>query len=279
MVKLYLKLLIVGAIVAQEIWTLPDDYTKLHIRKKRLVNRIPGGNQPTRIEQAPHLVSVHLNNNHTCSGTILYSNVILVMADCVHLNEPHTYKVISGTNRRDAGTTHNVLKIAYHPEYYPSEGDMGNMALLEINPPIDLVHSPNRKIALYYGNLSPNTVVQTSGWGDNRLDRRPHPILLRTITVPTISTELCKSLNNNDPLITEAVICTHDTTLQQHACDGDESNPLNDLENRYLYGIMLWTRGRGFPDVYLNLSYPDYKAWIVPEIVRIASKRPLLRAP
>ncbi|XP_033229483.1 uncharacterized protein LOC117181023 [Belonocnema kinseyi] len=79
--QIYLSLFIVGAILACEIGASSDENTRPHIRKKRLINTLPGGNRPTRIDQAPHLVSVHLNNNHTCSGTILYGNVILVMAD------------------------------------------------------------------------------------------------------------------------------------------------------------------------------------------------------
>lgn len=97
---------------------------------------------------------------------------------------------------------------------------------------------------------------------------------MRSITVRIISTEECRRLTNNDPAITEADhICTHDATLKQHASHGDESNPLNDLENTYLYGIMLWTLGRGFPDVYLNLHNPVYYNWLVDEITKLAVKQ------
>ena len=88
----------------------------------------------------------------------------------------------------------------------------------------------------------------------------------------TISLDACKRENGNDPGITQAVICAWDRTGQKHASDGDESNPL--VAHDRLIGIMTWTRGFGHPDVYENLAYPPYKAWLVATLGRIASNRP-----
>ena len=88
----------------------------------------------------------------------------------------------------------------------------------------------------------------------------------------TISRDECKRENENDPDVTDAVICAWDRTRQKHASDGDESNPL--VAHDHLIGIMTWTWGFGHPDVYENLSYPLYKAWLVATLRQIASNRP-----
>ena len=99
-----------------------------------------------------------------------------------------------------------------------------------------------------------------------------YPTELRSITLPTISIDECRSAHNNDSDITNKVICTYDRSMQQHAAVGDEGNPL--VAHGHLIGIMAWTRGNGLPDVYMNLAYPEYKAWIVANLLRMSSNLP-----
>ena len=97
------------------------------------------------------------------------------------------------------------------------------------------------------------------------------PLQLRSITTATISWQECRRENHNDPEITDAVICAWDRTRQTYASFGDEGNPL--VAHDHLIGVMSWTRGFGQPDVYENLNYPAYKAWLVATLGRIASNR------
>ena len=60
--------------------------------------------------------------------------------------------------------------------------------------------------------------------------------------------------------------------MERHSSIGDEGNPL--VAHRHLIGVMIWTRDNGLPDVYINLSYPSYKAWIVATLLRIATNPP-----
>ena len=98
-----------------------------------------------------------------------------------------------------------------------------------------------------------------------------HSLQLRSITMITINLDECKRENQNDSAVTKAVICAWDRTRQKHASDGDDGNPL--VAHDHLIGIMTWTQGFGHPDIYVNLAYPPYKAWLVATLGRIASNR------
>ena len=143
----------------------------LLIRKKRLVDRTLNGNRPVTVQQIPYVVSVHENFNHTCTGTILFANVILTTALCVLEGPPQRYAILSGSAHRSIGTRHFVTEIFRHPQYHLSEMTNSNLALLKITPPINFSHSPNRPISLLNGDVPPNTPAITSGWGANNLHR------------------------------------------------------------------------------------------------------------
>ena len=143
----------------------------LLIRKKRLVDRTLNGNRPVTLEQVPYVVSVHENFNHTCTGTILFANVILTTFICVLEGTPERYTILSGSAYRSIGTRHFVTEIFRFPSYHHLELTDGNLALLKIIPPINFSLSPNRPISLLNRDVPPNTPVITSGWGPNNLHR------------------------------------------------------------------------------------------------------------
>ena len=105
-----------------------------------------------------------------------------------------------------------------------------------------------------------------------------HPVELRSIIVPTISLEECRrELRNtqNREFVTQLsnkVICTYDKFLERHASILDDGNPL--VVHNHLAGILFWTEQNGYPDVYVNLEYPEYKAWINRMLGQIASNPP-----
>ena len=102
------------------------------------------------------------------------ANVIITSAFCVHTNPSRTikYNVLSGSYRRHEGTLHIVKKIRRHPIFNNVTHD-GDIAMLQILPPIDL-ELPNIDKITVYNLLEPvptNTLVTTSGWGSITIQR------------------------------------------------------------------------------------------------------------
>ena len=143
---------------------ISEESSDLHVRKKRLIDKSEFGDRPIEIGHVPYIVNIHKNGKTNCAGSILAPNIIITAAHCVY--DDAWYIILSGSSHENHGVPHNVTRKIIHPDYrlrrFPND-----LALLIINPPIDLINSPNRKIALYNGEVTENTPGTISGWGSN----------------------------------------------------------------------------------------------------------------
>ena len=114
------------------------------------------------IEQIPYIVDIHKGEERHCGGSILSPTIILTAAHCIMQNLP--YRVISGSGRANHGIRHNVTRKILN-QWFLTSKYTSDLAMLKIFPPIDLIHSPNRKIILHNGNIRPNSLGTVSGWG------------------------------------------------------------------------------------------------------------------
>ena len=114
------------------------------------------------INEVPYIVNIRKNGKHSCGGSILSSEIILTAAHCI--DQPGNYTISSGSLYGNQGTSHNIIRIAVHPNYY-KRAFANDLALLTIIPPIDLIHSLNRKITIFNGNVLPESLGAISGWG------------------------------------------------------------------------------------------------------------------
>ncbi|XP_033229912.1 trypsin-7-like [Belonocnema kinseyi] len=272
--QIYFKTLFLFVIFCEEIASLSDNYTisdessDYLVRKKRLIDRTPDGNRPVSIQQVYYIVNLEENGLHVCAGSILSEFVIITAAHC--LDRPARYTVRSGSAHVKRGLSHNIIRILRYPRARPFTFQ-SDFTLLTIEPSINLVHSPNRQINIYNGHIPPNTLLLTSGWGlalkragmdcfNGRSTTMGFPKHLRSITLPTISTEECRNEHDGDHAITDEVICTFDTSGQKRCGVGDGGNPL--VMNGQLVGLMGWN-APGSPNIFVNLAYPEYRLWIL----------------
>ena len=114
------------------------------------------------INQVPYIVNIRRNGQRTCGGSILSPEIILTAAHCIEI--PGNYTILSGSSNRNQGISHNIIRITVHP-HYNRRAFANDLALLTIIPPIDLIHSPNRKITFFNGNVLSETLGEVSGWG------------------------------------------------------------------------------------------------------------------
>ena len=143
---------------------LTEKSSNLLIRKKRVFDPTPNGNQPVDLVHVPYIVSIEEEGQYICGGSILASNIIATAAHCV--DEPNvTYKVKSGSSHVVYGILHNVTRKLIHPQFNFHTLFTNDLALLVIEPHINFRHSQNREISLFNGHLPPNTLGVFSGWG------------------------------------------------------------------------------------------------------------------
>ena len=120
---------------------------------------------PARLQDFPHVVQIQKNGHFICGGSILSPFLILSAAHCIMRNPNATYTVLSGSPYANTGKIHSVLSFRVHPGYH-SHDFHHDIVILTIRPPIDLIHSPNRKITLHDGDdIGPHTLAIITGWG------------------------------------------------------------------------------------------------------------------
>ena len=93
------------------------------------------------------------------------------------------------------------------------------------------------------------------------------PHRLRSITIPIISQGLCRRAYHGHIEITNANICTLDSTGQKCCGTGDSGAPL--VVHGQLIGVFAGSRGLGeriAPDIFMKLTHPIYRSWIISNI-------------
>ena len=81
--------------------------------------------------------------------------------------------------------------------------------------------------------------------------------------LPIIPLEECVQIYGQRAHISNANICTLDTTRRRCTCIGDLGGPL--VYGNGLLGIMSDIRGKKFgedPDVFISLNYPEIHEWV-----------------
>lgn len=88
---------------------------------EKLVNGIP-----TSVNEYPHTVSIRVNNNHFCGGSIISNNMIITAGHCVapliqNANQRQGLTVVTGTTYLSSGgQAHRVSRMWYHERYNPN---------------------------------------------------------------------------------------------------------------------------------------------------------------
>ncbi|KAG7239116.1 hypothetical protein INR49_029996, partial [Caranx melampygus] len=190
--------------------------------------RIVGGNisQPG---QFPWQVSLHYNSEHLCGGSIITSHWILTAAHCVYgFADPSMWTVHVGITQQlvPGAQSLAVERIIYHARYRPKGLDY-DVALMKLA--MSLVFS---------GETS---------------------LVLRSATVPLLSTKTCNQPEVYRGLISSWMICAGYLEGGVDSCQGDSGGPLacEDLSVWKLVGATSWGIGcamRNKPGVYTRIT-------------------------
>jgi len=223
------------------------------------------GGQPAALGEFPHQVSLRLNGNHICGGSIIGNTKILTAAHCVDgtARPPYNnFTIATGTISISGGQIHNVARVVVHPQYSGSQKDAYNndVAVITLLAPIQY-NQYQRPIFLADSEPAPWQLCTLSGWGQTRF-LEPLPKNLLKIIQVVIPTRQCQEFFHDMPLSGPGsnLCALHKQGIG--ACLGDSGSPL--ISNGVQIGISSWvilTCAQGVPDGYINVAY--HRNWIL----------------
>ncbi|XP_042283245.1 transmembrane protease serine 3, partial [Thunnus maccoyii] len=222
--------------------------------------RIVGGNI-SRPGQFPWQVSLHFRSEHLCGGSIITSRWILTAAHCVYgFAEPSMWTVHVGQTEQPVHGAQSlaVQQIIYHARYRPKGLDY-DIALMKLtnslifNGFVEPICLPN-----HGEDFQEGTMCWISGWGATE-DEGETSVVLRSATVPLLSTKTCNQPEVYKGFISSWMICAGYLEGGTDSCQGDSGGPLacEDSSVWKLVGATSWGIGcaiRNKPGVYTRIT-------------------------
>uniref|UniRef100_A0A3B3XKF1 Uncharacterized protein n=1 Tax=Poecilia mexicana TaxID=48701 RepID=A0A3B3XKF1_9TELE len=220
--------------------------------------RIVGGNV-SKPGQFPWQVSLHFQREHICGGSIITSSWILTAAHCVFENSS-LWTVHVGLTEQLIHGAHSlaVRRIIRHAQYWPKGLDY-DIALIRLQEPlvfdgfVEPICLPN-----YGEEFTEGRMCWISGWGATEEDGESS-VVLRSATIPLISTKTCNQADVYKGLISSWMICAGYLEGGIDSCQGDSGGPLacEDSSVWKLVGVTSWGVGcaeRNKPGVYTSIT-------------------------
>lgn len=242
-----MKVLIFFALVLQVSLALPMEKE----------NRIVGG-YPASPGQFPHQVSLQLNGQHACGGSIISPYTILTAAHCVYGVYDQLYVLAGVTDLNENGVRVAVGQIVIHANYNPNTF-LDDIAILRLSSALPI--EGYIQIAPLRGQgVNPGETLTLSGWGRTSYPGNL-PSQLHWIQLAAIDLNTCSQLLAGSTPIGNGHVCTS-SPVNEGSCQGDSGGPLIDAYGNQI-GVVSWgiPCAKGYPDVFTSVPY--YWNWIV----------------
>jgi len=217
-----------------------------------LHDRIVGGT-PAVIEEFPYQISLQYNGKHICGGSIIGSFTVLTAAHCVHNLPRSQLTVFAGSTFYNGGAKHNVAIVRQHKFYNDDTSDY-DIAVIKVT--VHFKVGPTiQPIALPAQNeVVPKTMGIVTGWGYTKEDGAISRSLMQ-VSVPIIDRKRCRTMYNDEGVVTLRMICAGYVDGGRDSCQGDSGGPL--VIHGKLVGVVSWGYGcarTNHPGVYVKVS-------------------------
>ncbi|XP_031348730.1 chymotrypsin-1-like [Photinus pyralis] len=225
--------------------------------------RIADG-QPAGESAFPYLVSIRIDGQHECAGSILDATTILTAAHCLFGFQQMSMTVTAGSITLDTGgDTYEVSVRRTHEFYdpYTTRGFKNDIGILKLKTAIKFSDKVQPIRYLAAGDVGVSVHCILPGWGITKEDG-DRSNELRFVNLLTIPTETCSETwlaSEYKFSIDDRQLCTF-TQDGQGACRGDSGGPLI-VGTGLQIGIASMALRCGIgPNVYTKVAY--YRDWI-----------------
>ncbi|XP_074201134.1 serine protease 44-like isoform X1 [Camelus bactrianus] len=242
-------------------------------------SRIVGG-MPARERKWPWQVSLQINDQHICGGSLIGPQWVLTAAHCIFGYEEYTVKlgvIFLRSNPKNAMVI-PVRDIVCHSHYdvRTLSNDIA-LALLAFSvnysSSIQPVCLPEKHFEANAG-----TRCWVTGWGQTTENASVLPDVLQETEQILLHRKECNQrmqakLRFRRTLVRKGMICGYHEKMKS-PCKGDSGGPLvcefNDLWVQV--GIVSWgvaCGATGLPEVYTDVT--SYKDWVIDQVIKVSS--------
>uniref|UniRef100_A0A3Q3WMV0 Peptidase S1 domain-containing protein n=1 Tax=Mola mola TaxID=94237 RepID=A0A3Q3WMV0_MOLML len=230
-------------------------------------NRIIGGDDASPGEW-PWQVTLQLDSNHFCGGSLISDQWVLTAAHCIDaVNEEALRRIflgrhnVSGPNPNDV--SRKVEDAVCHPDYDVFTFD-NDICLLKLSAPVNFTdYIYPVCLAAANSTFHSGTSSWVTGWGVT--ENVYNPDILQEVEVPVVGNNECECAYPSG--ITDNMICAGLRQGGKDSCQGDSGGPMvtEDMNSSVwlLIGVVSFGEGCAlpmFPGVYTRVT--RYQEWI-----------------